>query len=48
MTDKISDKDKKDWENFLKSTDKLEIKDKEEIKRDKKPRTLWVRKKKAS
>ena len=24
------------------------IKDKEEIKRDKKPRTLWVRKKKAS
>ena len=31
MTDKISDKDKKDWENFLRSTDKLEIKDKEEI-----------------
>ena len=35
MTDKISDKDKKDWENFLKSTDKLEIKDKEEITKSK-------------
>tara|TARA_Y100001968_G_C18949048_1_gene522308 strand:+ start:119 stop:547 length:429 start_codon:yes stop_codon:yes gene_type:complete len=35
LTDKISDKDKKDWENFLKSTDKLEIKDKEEITKSK-------------
>ena len=35
MTDKISDKDKRDWENFLKSTDKLEIKDKEEITKSK-------------
>ena len=35
MNDNISDKDKKDWENFLKSTDKLEIKDKEEITKSK-------------
>ena len=27
MTDKISDKDKKDWENFLKNPGKIEIKD---------------------
>ena len=27
MTDKISDKDKKDWQNFLKSKEKLENKD---------------------
>ena len=31
MRNKISDKDKRDWENFLRSTDKLETKDKEEI-----------------
>ena len=29
MNNKISDKDKKDWEDFIKSKDKLEIKDKE-------------------
>ena len=27
MTDKISDKDKKDWENFLKNPGKIEVKD---------------------
>ncbi len=27
MTDKLSDKDKKDWENFLKKQEKIEIKD---------------------
>ena len=27
MTDKLSDKDKKDWENFLKNPEKIEIKD---------------------
>ena len=27
MTDKISDKDKKDWENFLNSPEKIEVKD---------------------
>ena len=27
MTDKLSDKDKKDWENFLKKPEKIEIKD---------------------
>ena len=27
MTDKLSDKDKKDWENFLENSDKIEIKD---------------------
>ena len=27
MTDKISDKDKKDWENFLKNPEKIEVKD---------------------
>ena len=30
MTKKISDKDKKDWENFINSSDKLENKDKSE------------------
>ena len=29
MTDKLSDKDKKDWQDFLNSSDKLDIKDKE-------------------
>ncbi len=29
MTDKLSDKDKKDWQNFLNSSEKLDIKDKE-------------------
>ena len=28
LTDKLSDKDKKDWQNFLNSSDKLENKDK--------------------
>ena len=27
MTDKLSDKDKKDWENFVKGNEKVEIKD---------------------
>jgi len=27
LTDKLSDKDKKDWENFLENSDKIEIKD---------------------
>ena len=27
MTDKLSDKDKKDWEKFLKNSEKLEVKD---------------------
>ncbi len=31
MTKKLSDKDKKDWQNFLKSSEKLENKDKEKI-----------------
>ena len=30
MTDKISDKDKKDWENFLNSPGKIEVKDVDE------------------
>ena len=29
MTDKLSDKDKKDWQNFLNSSEKLDVKDKE-------------------
>jgi len=29
LTDKLSDKDKKDWQDFLNSSDKLDIKDKE-------------------
>ena len=29
MTNKLSDKDKKDWQDFLNSSDKLDIKDKE-------------------
>ena len=27
MTDKLSDKDKRDWENFLKNPEKIEVKD---------------------
>ena len=30
MTNKLSDKDKKDWQNFLDNSEKLEIKDKKE------------------
>ena len=30
MTDKLSDKDKKDWENFLKNPEKIEVKDDEQ------------------
>ena len=33
MSDKISNKDKRDWENFITSSDKLE--DKDHIKKDK-------------
>ena len=33
MTDKLSDKDKKDWENFLKNPKKIEIKDDEHDKK---------------
>ena len=29
MTNKLSDKDKKDWQNFLESSEKLDNKDKE-------------------
>ena len=31
MTKKLSDKDKKDWQNFLESSEKLDIKDKETL-----------------
>ena len=31
MTDKLSNKDKKDWQDFLNSSEKLNIKDKEEL-----------------
>ena len=31
MTRKLSDKDKKDWENFLNSNEKLDIKDSEKL-----------------
>ncbi len=31
MTDKLSDKDKKDWQNFLNSSEQLDIKDKDEF-----------------
>ena len=31
MTDNISDKDKKDWENFLNSNEKVEVKDSEKL-----------------
>ena len=30
MTDKLSDKDKKDWESFLKNSEKIEVKDDEQ------------------
>tara|TARA_Y100000994_G_scaffold193337_1_gene162628 strand:- start:201 stop:617 length:417 start_codon:yes stop_codon:yes gene_type:complete len=33
LTDKISDKDKKDWENFLKDPGKIEIKDSDQNER---------------
>ena len=36
MKNKLSDKDKKDWEKFLKSNQKIENKDKEYFKNDKK------------
>ena len=35
MTNKLSDKDKKDWENFVKSREKVENKDIEYIKKEK-------------
>ena len=35
MTDKLSDKDKKDWENFVKSREKVENKDIKYIKKEK-------------
>ena len=35
MTDKLSDKDKKDWEKFIKSDEKVENKDKENLKKNK-------------
>jgi len=31
LTNKLSDKDKKDWQNFLESSEKLDIKDKETL-----------------
>ena len=37
MTDKLSDKDKKDWQNFLNSSDKLENKDQDILKKNKVP-----------
>ncbi len=33
MTDKLSDKDKIDWENFLNNPSKIEVKDVDEIKK---------------
>ena len=35
MTNKLSDKDKKDWENFVKSSEKVGNKDNEYIKKEK-------------
>ncbi len=35
MTNKLSDKDKKDWEEFVKGEKKIENKDKEYLKKDK-------------
>jgi len=35
LTDKLSDKDKKDWENFVKSSEKVGNKDNEYIKKEK-------------
>ena len=37
MINKLSDKDKKDWNNFLNSKEKLEVKDKETYKKTKIP-----------
>jgi|TARA_B100000242_G_C42735454_1_gene343186 DNA-nicking Smr family endonuclease len=31
LTDKLSDKDKKDWQNFINSSEKVEIKDSEKL-----------------
>ena len=36
MTDKLSDKDKRDWENFVKGNEKVINKDIEDIKKEKK------------
>ena len=36
MTDKLSDKDKKDWEKFVKSNEKIENKDTEYLSKEKK------------
>jgi DNA-nicking Smr family endonuclease len=36
LTDKLSDKDKKDWENFVKGNEKVRNKDIEDIKKEKK------------
>ena len=36
MTDKLSDKDKKDWEKFVKSNEKIENKDNEYLSEEKK------------
>ena len=36
MTDKLSDKDKKDWEQFVKSNEKIENKDNEYLSEEKK------------
>ena len=35
MTDKLSDKDKKDWEKFIKSNEKIENKDTEYLSKEK-------------
>ena len=35
MTDKLSDKDKRDWENFVKGNEKVRNKDIEDIKKEK-------------
>ena len=37
MTGKLSDKDKKDWQNFLNSSEKLENKDQDILKKNKIP-----------
>ena len=37
MTGKLSDKDKKDWQNFLNSSEKLENKDQDTLKKNKIP-----------
>ena len=37
MINKLSDKDKKDWNNFLNSKEKLEVKDKDTYKKTKIP-----------